>query len=1033
MHVDWKVVGGVTLSILLTGCGSSNNSQTSSLVNTLPSGTLAKAMSGAYSPSNVDPSKPTPAVACNSTDAFCVMTPGAVPFAYLQQFQVGANKQVGLNSTVSTTSNPTLIPLSGCDVTVYRIEYNTTYPTKKGMATAQPSAAIFVPSGTAANCSGSRPIVEYAHGTAVSKYYDQALNLEAQAQMAQNGQATNDAFGESLLEASTLASQGYIVVAPNYVGYNTDTATYHPYINASAESTDMLSALAAARQAISVISKTAKFNDGSTNPNQGIADDGKLFITGYSEGGFVAMATMRALQNAGTPATAGAALSGPYATEAFGDTVFNGAVGAGSTIFASMMLESYENLPQNALPGSVLDSHYQGYADAFFPAPVTYALITATDPLNPSPFLASPQFTETPSATSPVPKFALFEGGVQNSDGGTQNSNLQALNAFQSTLSGGPSPFLAGLGLSNPVQSATTPLSYQPYFLVSDSERANYIQDEMANPDGAGASVTSYDQSNNMTKVGFGGITGLASFTDSVLTNPTQLANYFTSANLEPAANPMDPLRYQLKANDLRDYVPKMPLLMCGGAGDPTVFFLQNSVLTFGKMGQAQAAPINPLSQTVALNDLGNPEADIPTYEANQALSQTQSAAGSFQELNQDGHYSSLASNWSTLRQQYFNDLKPIFDSAYASTPDKFFGKQLITDLEYERVDSALRSSSSSNTYSTNSATPELASYYGANQPSTDTLALELANFMGHTPSALFGTSPLTDCGQIANTFNQMGSALVAAKQTTLGQELQLAALFANPTASSNSETLGCAVIAKAASVIENDAVLKGLGTSNPFADTTDAFLPGTTTPNPFMLAVAGIEVGAVEGAQTGARGINGTMTNTSTKMYLDVSDTQFGSGAIDATMVLGSGIGASNGLAATINGLVQVNAQIGTLLQSTSLVSETYTNGSNTVKNATLQAALTNNVSLSIMSAVGQAIAYEQAGGYADLGSTFKSDWTSAQGSYFLAAPTYAHVLAGSGAKLGVQAILPNVHGTFEPPYCLAMAKQWFSTYGGQ
>lgn len=44
-----------------------------------------------------------------------------------------------------------------------------------------------------------------------------------------------------------------------------------------------------------------------------------------------------------------------------------------------------------------------------------------------------------------------------------------------------------------------------------------------------------------------------------------------------PAAAPQHPVRQALKANDLRDWVPDRPVLLCGARADPTVFFGLNT------------------------------------------------------------------------------------------------------------------------------------------------------------------------------------------------------------------------------------------------------------------------------------------------------------------------------------------------------------------------------------------------------------------------------------------------------------------------
>ena len=46
-----------------------------------------------------------------------------------------------------------------------------------------------------------------------------------------------------------------------------------------------------------------------------------------------------------------------------------------------------------------------------------------------------------------------------------------------------------------------------------------------------------------------------------------------------PATSPGNTLRQALKTNDLRDWVPTAPLLLCGGDSDPTLFFLNTTLL----------------------------------------------------------------------------------------------------------------------------------------------------------------------------------------------------------------------------------------------------------------------------------------------------------------------------------------------------------------------------------------------------------------------------------------------------------------------
>jgi dipeptidyl aminopeptidase/acylaminoacyl peptidase len=158
-----------------------------------------------------------------------------------------------------------------------------------------------VPAGSDPACQGPRPIVVYAHGTAAERAYNIADITDAD-------------NGEGLLIAAVFAAQGYIVVAPNYAGYDSSTLDHHPFLNADQQARDVEDALTAARSAL------------PTRFAPDVSDSGQLFITGYSQGGYVAMATHRLLQASGTAVAASAPMSGPYALAAFGDAVFHGRV-----------------------------------------------------------------------------------------------------------------------------------------------------------------------------------------------------------------------------------------------------------------------------------------------------------------------------------------------------------------------------------------------------------------------------------------------------------------------------------------------------------------------------------------------------------------------------------------------------------------------------------------------------------------------------------------------------------------------------------
>ena len=233
---------------------------------------------------------------------------------------------------LNLAANLPLLSLSGtpvCDILIFHLKYATVGGANEATTA---SAALMVPSGLGAKCTGARPIVLYAHGTST----DQAFNM------------TNMQNAETLFLAALFASQGYIVVAPNYAGYDTSTLPYTPYLIADQQSKDMIDALTAARTALPLASATLT------------KDNGQLFITGYSQGGYVAMATHRAMQNLGMQVTASAPLSGPYALAAFVDAVFYGDVNGDGPVSATLLFTAYQHAYGNIYTSAdeVFESQY---------------------------------------------------------------------------------------------------------------------------------------------------------------------------------------------------------------------------------------------------------------------------------------------------------------------------------------------------------------------------------------------------------------------------------------------------------------------------------------------------------------------------------------------------------------------------------------------------------------------------------------------------------------------------------------------------
>ena len=380
-----------------------------------------------------------------------------------------------------------------CSLDVYQLSYETVGGQNEP---AKASGALMVPTGSDPSCQGPLPVIVYAHGTSADKTYNIAM-LESDY--------------EGLLLAAIFASRGYIVVAPNYAGYDTSDLAYHPYLNADQQSKEMIDVVTAARSALPVATASS------------VTDNHKLFVTGYSQGGFVAMAAQKAMQAAGMTVTAAAPMSGPYALAAFGDAIFMGEVNTSGPVNFTLLIESYQRAYGNM---------YTNTSDVFSAqyAPNIASLLPSTTSL------------DNLYAAGSLPKNALFSSTP-------------------------PAPEFASM------TPATTPAALAPIFaqgfgdpaLVNNNYRLSYLRDAQAAPDGGFPNLS----------------TGV------------------------PAPSPTNTLRQALKTNDLRNWTPTAPVLLCAGNQDPTVFYLNTQLMQQYWMANAPGASVTVLDvdSAVASND----------------------------------------------------------------------------------------------------------------------------------------------------------------------------------------------------------------------------------------------------------------------------------------------------------------------------------------------------------------------------------------------------------------------------------------------
>lgn len=262
----------------------------------------------------------------------------------------GAPTVIGSKLTTAqidaTTAATGLQPLTGkakCDVTVVQINYQTSGVQRGEMTNA--SAAVLVPSGI--DCTGPFPLIAYGRGSTYKKAYALA-------------DPTNP---ETIILMTFFAAQGYAVVATDFLGYALSSYPYHPYAHADSEVSVIIDSIRAARRAA---------------PSLGLTLNGKVMVTGYSQGGHSSMATQRAIEreNSGEfNLVAAAHLAGPYyISNALIDGVTNPINGV--QIIVPFEITSWQKVYGNVYDkaSDVFNSPYDGYIETLLPTLTPTAL-----------------------------------------------------------------------------------------------------------------------------------------------------------------------------------------------------------------------------------------------------------------------------------------------------------------------------------------------------------------------------------------------------------------------------------------------------------------------------------------------------------------------------------------------------------------------------------------------------------------------------------------------------------------------------------
>lgn len=224
-----------------------------------------------------------PGCKSNSPEPDTAATPAAPPATVL----VGSTF-IGEYTPAQLAGRVSTIPLVGSlgrySVKVYRLTYTTRNPDGQAVTA---SGALLVPVAPAAV-----PVISYQHGTLQPDEENRAPSYYSPS-------------SEIWSAVSVLAATGYVVSAPDYIGYGASKSLPHTYEHAASLASASADMLRAAREFCA---------------KEQVSVNQKNFLLGYSEGGYATMALHKLLEEeyaTTLPVTASAPGAGAYHKSAF--------------------------------------------------------------------------------------------------------------------------------------------------------------------------------------------------------------------------------------------------------------------------------------------------------------------------------------------------------------------------------------------------------------------------------------------------------------------------------------------------------------------------------------------------------------------------------------------------------------------------------------------------------------------------------------------------------------------------------------------
>jgi len=232
--------------------------------------------------------------------------PITVSYEFLERWDIDTLNSISKNFTLGSEYTHALNA-----VNLYRVTYSSVIP-ELGNKPTTASGLLVIPETQSATL----PMLSYQHGISIN------LNLN-------EAPSTPKSSFESLLMITEFAGQGYILVSADYFGLGSSTEPRSFMVKASQQqaSYDMIMA------------------------SRGVLDDmklsaNKLFIAGWSEGGFATMSLLQKLQTAGVKVDATATAAAPLDALGLVNSIVsapqgNNQIGKLMTVFSAFSFEHY--------------------------------------------------------------------------------------------------------------------------------------------------------------------------------------------------------------------------------------------------------------------------------------------------------------------------------------------------------------------------------------------------------------------------------------------------------------------------------------------------------------------------------------------------------------------------------------------------------------------------------------------------------------------------------------------------------------------